>query len=74
MNESDKRLLIAFIESLESIFSAAGCNDCTLPATEANIDLVRAAYDGEAPTIRNGKVLCDDFMVLAELRRRLQSS
>ncbi len=71
MNGSDIKLLDGFLERLVRQMACAGCNDFEIPATEENIELYVAAYDGEAPRIVNGGILCDDFMILQELQRRL---
>lgn len=73
MKVSDWQILDSFLERLSSAMGAAGCNDFDMPVTEDNLDLARAAYCGEEELrVIGGKIICFDFAILDELRKRLR--
>lgn len=68
----EKKLLMDFLDRLGDEMGNAGCNDLTLEATPENIALATPEDEEDVPSVRDGKICMLDFVVLSNLKRRLE--
>lgn len=76
MTKNDRAVLDRLLQDLSDRYSNAGCNDFELEDTPDNRELVKTAeslcdaFDGFR--LSRGKLCTVDWMVVAELRKRLE--